>query len=183
MSGLFVLLFLVSAIAFIISMIKPSIFSKINISSRKTAAISLGGLAVFFFMLTVITAPNNQQSVEGLATQSVTVAITNKPTQKPIPSPTPTVVPTVTPAPVPPTDVQPSSTQSISTQPSPQVSSGLSNNNYYTNVDGNQVHSPADSTNGQVPAGATAQCNDGTYSFSQHHSGTCSGHGGVANWL
>ena len=33
------------------------------------------------------------------------------------------------------------------------------------------------------PAGATAQCRDGTYSFSQHRSGTCSHHGGVARWL
>lgn len=33
------------------------------------------------------------------------------------------------------------------------------------------------------PAGATALCNDGTYSFSQHHQGTCSHHGGVAQWL
>ena len=33
------------------------------------------------------------------------------------------------------------------------------------------------------PPGATAQCRDGTYSFSQHHSGTCSHHGGVARWL
>jgi hypothetical protein len=51
----------------------------------------------------------------------------------------------------------------------------------YTNSDGNQVPDPiaADTP----PAGATAQCNDGTYSFSQHHSGTCSHHGGVATWL
>jgi len=34
-----------------------------------------------------------------------------------------------------------------------------------------------------APPGATALCNDGTYSFSQHHSGTCSHHGGVAEWL
>jgi hypothetical protein len=34
-----------------------------------------------------------------------------------------------------------------------------------------------------APAGATAQCRDGSYSFSQHRSGTCSGHGGVAVWL
>lgn len=34
-----------------------------------------------------------------------------------------------------------------------------------------------------APAGATAQCKDGTYSMSQHHSGTCSHHGGVASWL
>jgi Protein of unknown function (DUF3761) len=33
------------------------------------------------------------------------------------------------------------------------------------------------------PPGATARCRDGTYSFSQHHSGTCSHHGGVAVWL
>lgn len=34
-----------------------------------------------------------------------------------------------------------------------------------------------------TPAGATARCHDGTYSFSNHHSGTCSHHGGVAAWL
>jgi hypothetical protein len=33
------------------------------------------------------------------------------------------------------------------------------------------------------PPGATARCRDGTYSFSQHHSGACSHHGGVAVWL
>jgi|SRR5581483_399596 len=33
------------------------------------------------------------------------------------------------------------------------------------------------------PPGATARCRDGTFSFSQHHSGTCSHHGGVAQWL
>lgn len=30
---------------------------------------------------------------------------------------------------------------------------------------------------------ATAECMDGTLSYSQHHSGTCSSHGGVAQWL
>ena len=34
-----------------------------------------------------------------------------------------------------------------------------------------------------TPTGATAKCKDGTYSKSQHHSGTCSSHGGVAEWL
>ena len=51
----------------------------------------------------------------------------------------------------------------------------------YTNVDGNTIPDPVSAA--APPAGATAQCNDGTYSFSQHHSGTCSGHGGVAQWL
>src|SRR6202521_3086337 len=31
--------------------------------------------------------------------------------------------------------------------------------------------------------GATAKCKDGTYSKSKHHTGTCSHHGGVAEWL
>ncbi len=34
-----------------------------------------------------------------------------------------------------------------------------------------------------APSGATALCNDGTYSYSQHRSGTCSHHGGVAQWI
>jgi hypothetical protein len=33
------------------------------------------------------------------------------------------------------------------------------------------------------PSGATAKCKDGTYSHSQHHSGSCSKHGGVAEFL
>ncbi len=37
-------------------------------------------------------------------------------------------------------------------------------------------------TDSSIPAGATAKCNDGTYSFSQHRQGTCSHHGGVAVW-
>ncbi|MGH1523053.1 PASTA domain-containing protein [Leifsonia sp. L25] len=32
------------------------------------------------------------------------------------------------------------------------------------------------------PGGPTAKCNDGTLSYSAHHQGTCSHHGGVAVW-
>ncbi|MFD8205572.1 DUF3761 domain-containing protein [Streptomyces sp. NPDC059695] len=35
----------------------------------------------------------------------------------------------------------------------------------------------------QAPAGTTAPCNDGSYSYSAHRRGTCSHHGGVAVWL
>ena len=52
---------------------------------------------------------------------------------------------------------------------------------YYTNKDGQRVQSPT--YYDKAPAGATAQCRDGTYSFSQHRQGTCSHHGGVAKWL
>ena len=34
-----------------------------------------------------------------------------------------------------------------------------------------------------VPSGASARCRDGSYSFSANRSGTCSRHGGVAQWL
>jgi hypothetical protein len=42
---------------------------------------------------------------------------------------------------------------------------------------------PAATASASAPPGATARCRDGTYSFSHHHSGTCSHHGGVAQWL
>jgi uncharacterized protein YraI len=51
----------------------------------------------------------------------------------------------------------------------------------YVNSQGNWTPSPvyADSE----PSGASAQCRDGTYSFSVSRRGTCSYHGGVARWL
>jgi hypothetical protein len=36
---------------------------------------------------------------------------------------------------------------------------------------------------GGAPPGATARCRDGTFSYSQHRSGTCSHHHGVEQWL
>lgn len=50
----------------------------------------------------------------------------------------------------------------------------------YTNVDGHQVHRPISAAS--PPIGWSARCRDGTYSFSEHHRGTCSHHGGVARW-
>jgi hypothetical protein len=47
----------------------------------------------------------------------------------------------------------------------------------YINSSGNCIHRPE--TTGSAPSGATAQCTEGEYSLSQHHAGTCSGHGGV----
>ena len=34
-----------------------------------------------------------------------------------------------------------------------------------------------------APTGATAKCKDGSFSMSKHHSGSCSRHGGVAQFL
>jgi uncharacterized protein YgiM (DUF1202 family) len=53
--------------------------------------------------------------------------------------------------------------------------------NYYKNSKGEKVQSP---TYYRVPpTGATAECRDGTYSFSHSRRGTCSHHGGVKRWL
>jgi hypothetical protein len=54
---------------------------------------------------------------------------------------------------------------------------------FYTNRQGQAVRRPARTLNSQAPLGASAQCRDGSYSFSAHHRGTCSHHGGVARWL
>lgn len=54
-------------------------------------------------------------------------------------------------------------------------------NGTYVNSAGNEVCSPYSAPS--TPSGATAHCRDGSYSFSQSRSGTCSHHGGVAQWL
>lgn len=59
----------------------------------------------------------------------------------------------------------------------------LLSHRHYKAKDGHAVHSPSKSTHDQVPAGASAKCRDGAYSFSQHRRGTCSHHGGVSSWL
>jgi Protein of unknown function (DUF3761) len=41
----------------------------------------------------------------------------------------------------------------------------------------------AATTGNTDPTGATAKCKDGTYSKSKHHTGSCSHHGGVAEFL
>jgi len=70
-----------------------------------------------------------------------------------------------------------SSTQTKGQQAQPNCT----NNGTYTNSQGQTVPRPENCSG--PPKGATAQCRDGSYSFSQSRSGTCSHHGGVAKWL
>jgi hypothetical protein len=58
------------------------------------------------------------------------------------------------------------------------IATATCGHDYYKNVSGRCVHRPSSN-----PRGATARCSDGTYSYSQHASGTCSHHGGVAVWI
>ncbi|MGA5565442.1 DUF3761 domain-containing protein [Streptomyces platensis] len=52
-----------------------------------------------------------------------------------------------------------------------------------TGSDGGSGSTSGGEEEAQAPAGASAQCNDGTYSYSAHRRGTCSHHHGVAFWL
>jgi hypothetical protein len=66
----------------------------------------------------------------------------------------------------------------VAAQARPPVQAALCSVGYYKNVNGRCVHRPS-----HDPHGATAKCRDGTYSYSQHASGTCSHHGGVRRWI
>lgn len=128
----------------------------------------------------VITNASTQKAtVEGTQVTSPSFQIFSTPTQTLTPTITPTVTlkstPTVS---LPVYTATPTYHNSLTVTPeSGQSTTDANNNSYYTNANG-----PAYSTNTTVPAGATAQCADGTYSFSQHHSGSCSHHGGVVQW-
>jgi hypothetical protein len=70
-------------------------------------------------------------------------------------------------------------------QPTPQQQQKsqpkCADNGTYVNSKGETVKRPENCS--AAPKGATAQCRDGSYSFSQSRRGTCSHHGGVAKWL
>jgi uncharacterized protein DUF3761/SH3 domain-containing protein len=57
------------------------------------------------------------------------------------------------------------------------------NGHGYINSRGEWMPSPTWTADGRPPAGASARCRDGSYSFSRSRRGTCSHHGGVAMWL
>jgi hypothetical protein len=127
--------------------------------------------------------PNPQVTNTGNGSSTVTsTPVTTTSTTEATPTST-TETTTTTVAPPPTTTVAPP--PPVTTQvavPAPQThTQAACGADEYRNVDGNCVHRPVAAPG--PPAGATAKCKDGTYSFSQHRQGTCSGHGGVAVWL
>jgi hypothetical protein len=64
---------------------------------------------------------------------------------------------------------------------SPATQTTCTDNGTYVNGHGQKVERPENCSS--APQGATAQCRDGTYSFSRTRRGTCSHHGRVAKWL
>jgi hypothetical protein len=61
------------------------------------------------------------------------------------------------------------------------ASNAFATSAYYNNSNGTKVHVPVQAS--VAPKGATARCKDGSFSFSLHRKGTCSGHKGVQSWL
>jgi hypothetical protein len=99
----------------------------------------------------------------GIAT-AVSAHAAPAPVAAPAPAPTPTPkAPAPAPPPAPATATTSTTTTATTTHASATGGSGKTENN--------------------DPSGATAKCKDGMYSHSAHRTGTCSGHGGVAQWL
>jgi hypothetical protein len=76
---------------------------------------------------------------------------------------------------------QPQPSNNQSTQQQQNAKPKCSDSGTYVNGQGQTVKRPENCS--AAPQGATAQCADGTYSFSQSRKGTCSHHGGIAKWL
>ena len=140
---------------------------------KKRYLIPLGILALLFVLGGSDSSSNNNGSSKTTTVQQASQAATLNSLTQP-------QAPTVAPK----TEYQATTkvdSGSIYTAPGHTTDVPLSNDNYYTNSKGNEVHSPAYAPS--APAGASAVCRDGTYSFSQSRRGTCSHHGGVARWL
>jgi Protein of unknown function (DUF3761) len=129
--------------------------------------------------------PNPQLTNPSSVTSTVTSApVTTTETSEATPtSATDTTTTTVAPPPTTTVEAPPSvTTHAAAPPPPPQThAEAACSADQYRNVDGVCVNRPVAAPG--PPPGATAKCKDGTYSFSQHRQGTCSGHGGVAVWL
>src|SRR5438270_3133488 len=79
------------------------------------------------------------------------------------------------------TQPQPSGSGTQNHAAAQQAKPQCTDNGTYVNSNGQTVRRPENCS--AAPAGATAQCRDGSYSFSRSRRGTCSHHGGVAKWL
>ena len=114
--------------------------------------IIVGGIFAFFLILIIAGATGKKTSDTSISPTIETKVSTPSPTAIPSPSVTPTKIPTPKP-----TVYIPPPTQYIAPPTSvPQSAPVIQNNN-----------------------GATALCNDGTYSYAENHRGACSKHDGV----
>jgi outer membrane biosynthesis protein TonB len=137
----------------------------------KRKNIIVGGIIA---ALAVVGIANASHPAQQPAPPTPAPAVTTQQTEEP------KVLPAQTQAQTQPQTTTPAPQPAVAPTPTPTKPTSCPNG-YYMNVDGDCIQSPTASPS--APAGATAECRDGTYSFSQNHSGTCSHHGGVARWL
>ncbi|MGV9247220.1 DUF3761 domain-containing protein [Streptomyces sp. NPDC003710] len=97
----------------------------------------------------------------------------NSSAASPAPRPTVTVTKTAAPAPT----VTVTKTAKPSSAATHKSSAGSVGSSSGGSSSGGSSNSGGDTSH---PAGVTALCNDGTYSYAAHHQGACSHHGGVA---
>lgn len=128
MVGFFVLIFLLTLILLPVGLIKPSLFQKLSITTRKRAVGIFGGILIASFILIGITAPKVTPSVKSETghgskeiSPKVSPSIQNiSPSVKEVtkaPTPTPTPSPTKKPTPTPTKKITPTPTRVITTIP------------------------------------------------------------------
>ncbi|SRR6266516_867613 len=132
----------------------------------------LGGIVLLSFMGIVgtVASATHLPTDQGKQETSVVAPVTDTPTQTPEPTDAPTEPPTIT--------VLPTRPQIIYSEPTDIYTLPTA-----TPLPANPQSGGQQTTQQQQCAGATALCNDGTCSYSAHAQGTCSHHGGVAQWL
>lgn len=137
----------------------------------------LAGLGILIGLILIGGVLSGSTKPEVAGTKIVAPTPTSTPTAIPTPTPTPTPTPKPTFIPTPKPTIQPTSAPAVQA-PATVIDAGCGT---YINSFGNEVARPCPAND--VPSGATARCGDGTYSYSQSRRGTCSHHGGVAQWL
>lgn len=81
------------------------------------------------------------------------------------------------------TTVAPTTTAEASTTSSPSTTEAPTTPATTEVATSTSRPTPATTSHPNVPANATALCQDGWISYSAHQSGTCSHHGGIAQWV
>jgi hypothetical protein len=137
-------------------------------SARLSAAVAAGLLALG---LATGCGPADAAGVTTPATPTPTVVTTTPAAASPTPAPVASATTAVVAAPT---------TEAAAAAPTTAAAVSCQSNEY-RNSSGHCVPRPTQAP--APPPGASAICNDGSYSFSEHRRGTCSGHGGVRTWL
>jgi Protein of unknown function (DUF3761) len=160
----------------------PAATFTVTAPSKSTPAITVARVEITVLAEAVTAAPTMPRLET--STTTATAAVTVAPATAVVTTVAPTSSPTYSQEQIAYFEAVERAAQSATSTTRPEVvapSSVGCGSDSYTNTNGNCVLRPIAAPT--APAGATARCSDGTYSFSQNRRGTCSGHKGVAEWL